>query len=99
VKLDMSYRDTTEMCASGGWRWIGDLLETAGLPLEILHIVNGRVYQVDAFDYEEGQEKPMTWCSLYWFEVLESPPPPPSAMPNAIIAVYPDGSWHTVAAK
>jgi hypothetical protein len=55
----MSYRDTTEMCASGGWRWIGDIIETAGLPLEILHIINGRVYQIDAFDYEEGQEKPI----------------------------------------
>jgi hypothetical protein len=96
VQVLSRYCDTTELCEGGGFEWIGSLLDTVGLPLEIIHIAHDRVFQVDAFDYEAGQAKPMTRQSMWRWEVLECPPPPQVSVEHAIMAVHPDGSWHTV---
>jgi hypothetical protein len=97
MKFVTHYRDAAEMCAGGGNEWLASLVDTAGLPLEVIHILHDRVLHIDALDYEEGREEPMTRHSRWWWDVLGRAPGPPGSVENAIIAVYPDGSHHVVA--
>jgi hypothetical protein len=61
MHLTHRYQDAADISTGGGYEYITELIRTEGVPLEILHIGHGRIWQLDAFDYEEGQEKPLTW--------------------------------------
>jgi hypothetical protein len=96
----MHYRDPAELCAGGGYTWLAELVNTAGLPLEVIRIVHDRVMQIDALDYEEGHEEPLAWRSRWWgLEALMQPTIPSPAVTCAIVAIYPDGSWHHLAER
>jgi hypothetical protein len=99
VDLVHHYHDAADLVAAnnGGYEWIGALIHTAGLPIEILHIVCDRVSQIDAFDYEEGHVRPLTWQAWHWFEAMEPPFPEPYTVQLATIAVLPNGTWVTLA--
>jgi len=88
------YRDTSDLQAGGGYQDLATLIDRAGVPLEIVGVVNDRVLKVDAFDYEEGLEEPLARRTTYWFEVLEMPTVPTVLTKCALFAVHPDGSWH-----
>jgi hypothetical protein len=99
MQLTHRYQDAAAICASGGYEWVADLVRTEGLPLEILHIGHGRLWQLDVLDYEEGQEQPLTWVQRYWWEVLHQPPSLSTGWPQyMIVAVGPDGLWKIVEA-
>jgi hypothetical protein len=97
VKISESpsrYRDTSDM-REAGYKGVADLIESVGLPLEILHITHDRVLWVISWDYKEGQEKPITERSTWWFDVMGQPTVEPCSVMGALIAVHPDGSRHT----
>jgi hypothetical protein len=94
VESPSRYRNASDM-REAGYEGVADLIESAGLPLEILHIIHDRVLRIISWDYEEGQEKPLTERSTWWFDVLGQPHVEPCSVMGALIAVHPDGSRHT----
>jgi hypothetical protein len=76
-----------------GMVWLETLIAQMGLPLEIIRFCAGRVQQIEAFDYDEGDPEPFTARLWYWPEPLEEPMPP--YMP--IYAVDRQGTWHMLA--
>jgi hypothetical protein len=79
-----------------GCSWMADVLESAGLPLEILLVASGRVITIHAYDYVEGRAHPLIERVWWWFDGCG--PPDPAGL-SAVLAVYPDGSQHTLAAQ
>jgi hypothetical protein len=97
MKISTSYRDVASLKRQ--LEWIGGMVEAHGVPLEILNIVNGRVYSIDALDYVEGEDKPLMMRGFWWKEALVKWPLPPAheRLPGGLFAVYPDGTWETLA--
>ena len=91
------YRDTADLQAGGGYQDLAALIDRVGVPLEVVSIVNDRVMEIDAFDYEEGLEEPLARRTTYWFEVLDMAPVLPVGTTSALFVVHPDGNWHLLA--
>jgi hypothetical protein len=89
----VSYRNIPDL-RHRGVAWMANLLETAGLPLEIIHLQGGRVMSIHTFDYVEGEDTPLMERSWWWFDVCVRGAP---VGPSGIVAVYPDGSQHLIA--
>jgi hypothetical protein len=53
----------------GGITDVGPLLEQYGLPIEVVHFVDGRVSSVFSMDYREGLKKPLVVHLDYWDNV------------------------------
>ena len=91
--LRLRYRDAADLQAGGGYQDVAALIHRVGVPLEVVCIVNDRVLMVEAFDYEEGCEYPLTCEERYWWDVLEMPAIEPVLVKSAVFAVHPDGRW------
>jgi hypothetical protein len=91
------YRDTAALQAGSGYQDLAALIDRVGVPLEVVSIVNDRVMEIDAFDYEEGLDHPLARRTTYWYEVLGMAPVLPVRTTSALFAVHPDGSWHLLA--
>jgi hypothetical protein len=97
MHLMSRHRDPDALRAYGAPDWVVTCFETRGLPLEIIHLIGDRVFQIDALDYEEGHPTPLTWQEWHWLDAFERPRPTTGTSTAVIYAVDRHGAWHMLA--
>jgi hypothetical protein len=82
-----SYRNVQEVRDAGFGR-LASLIESFGLPLEIVPFSDERVSMILQLDYEEGHPKPLV--ERFWLFPQPGVGPPPRCR---AVVVLPSGDW------
>jgi hypothetical protein len=67
--VETCYANVQELQKSG-LTGLASLVRAAGLPLEIIGMVNHQVARITQLDYEEGRPKPLVKRERWWSDVL-----------------------------
>jgi hypothetical protein len=68
-EVETCYADIKEL-QHAGFTGLASLVRAAGLPLEIIGMVNHHVALITQLDYEEGRPKPLVKRERVWSDVL-----------------------------
>jgi hypothetical protein len=75
---------------------LGTFVRAMGLPVDWVHLINGRLAFLISIDYEEGRQKPLVCRMRVWPDDFKRDGPWYTDQPKQTIGISRDGTRHEI---